>query len=1180
MNPFIEDQKKRLRNYITLPDVFLKQSDLEIISRTPNQNLLLNVTKSPASSTLKAKRNYLTGEITDFVEKVISHADANAKNSMSFKRAPNPEETIRGNPMNFPFWPGGFDEPLTDPDTICGNDVDFDEKPRLVTPPGFINGYTFENDTPLDNREENKVDLLEALEKWRDSIDEWMDSIEDNDNVENRKNEESVVFHTTQEDEHLLETVESSPVLPISQYSREKLFSSEWAEIIDTSKPVTNFKEKIYDMAKTFDFELDNFQKQAIIKLEEHEYVFVAAHTSAGKTAIAEYAIALSLKHGTKVIYTSPIKALSNQKYREFRENFKDVGLLTGDWQIEPKASCLIMTTEILRSMLFNGTETTRDIEYVIFDEIHYINDPDRGHVWEEVIMLLPENVNIIMLSATVSNFIELAEWVGMTKKRKVYVITTLKRPIALEHYLYLDSGGKKKENMHLIVDSDNRFRVETFRELKAEFEKKNSKNWSQWDNLINHLQKKNMLPVIVFTLSRNRCDFNALALRSKDLNTAKEKSAVHNYFQKYCMSKLKPEDRNLSQVNLIKTSLERGIGIHHSGILPILKEIVEMAFQEGWVKVLFATETFAMGVNMPAKSVVFDSFKKHDGQELRFLKPSEYTQMAGRAGRRRNEVGTVILVCKQQLPSEIELQRMILGKADSLSSKFRLRYAAILRCLCVDNIQVEDLMKHCFKEFKYKKQLVTITELLKAKEEELSKIKNLDNSLQPLESFFDCARRFLEIREKFMKKLLSSPNYLKEIKTGRVIIISFENHYNKLAIVLSLKITGSDNLKNTIKVLILDNQEIENQETTGNELWHKMISLTKEMQFFRPVGAGGHRILEIKFEHVTDITKSLIKVEPDLIIKNWEQRQIERFKDSPPGQSVLKAVTELNQLNESYISNPNSLQTMDLKKGFSLNIEEEDEYLWREFNTSKKNLREILPYTSIANFKSDFKTVFEKKNLEMEVDELKFRSSPKSLTLYDDYSYKLKVLKELGYVDKNEKVLLKGKIACEMGQNELFVMELIYSNSFEDLEPAEIAALLSGLVFQAKTNTEYKINEKLKEGKKRFEEINKRIEDAERNNGVNSGPENRLNFGLIEVVYEWARNKPFSEITELTDIQEGIIVRCIQQLNETIQDVKTAASRISHTTNSILKQKMEEALVAIKRDIVFAESLYTSNTK
>jgi antiviral helicase SKI2 len=234
--------------------------------------------------------------------------------------------------------------------------------------------------------------------------------------------------------------------------SSSKRGGREWAHMVDVKRDIVNFRELVPDMAKEWPFELDTFQKEAVYHLENGDSVFVAAHTSAGKTVVAEYAIALAAKHMTKAIYTSPIKALSNQKFRDFRQIFDEVGILTGDVQIAPEASCLIMTTEILRSMLYRGADLIRDVEFVIFDEVHYVNDLERGVVWEEVIIMLPEHVTLILLSATVPNTYEFASWVGRTKRKDIYVISTPKRPVPLEHYLWADKGTFK------IVDSEKKF--------------------------------------------------------------------------------------------------------------------------------------------------------------------------------------------------------------------------------------------------------------------------------------------------------------------------------------------------------------------------------------------------------------------------------------------------------------------------------------------------------------------------------------------------------------------------------------------------------------------------------------------------------------------------------------------------------------------------------------------------
>ena len=212
------------------------------------------------------------------------------------------------------------------------------------------------------------------------------------------------------------------------------------------------FRREAPEPAMTFPFELDAFQKEAAYRLERGESVFVAAHTSAGKTAVAEYAFALATKHCTRAIYTSPIKTISNQKFRDFGKDF-DVGLLTGDVSIKPEAPCLIMTTEILRSMLYRGADLIRDVEWVVFDEVHYVNDAERGVVWEEVIIMLPEHVGLVLLSATVPNVWEFADWVGRTKRKKVFVTGTTKRPVPLEHVLYF--GGDKDGDFHKVGERE-----------------------------------------------------------------------------------------------------------------------------------------------------------------------------------------------------------------------------------------------------------------------------------------------------------------------------------------------------------------------------------------------------------------------------------------------------------------------------------------------------------------------------------------------------------------------------------------------------------------------------------------------------------------------------------------------------------------------------------------------------
>ena len=501
----------------------------------------------------------------------------------------------------------------------------------------------------------------------------------------------------------------------------QQLQRKSWA--ITAPVDVSDWSTLVPNPAYHFPFELDNFQKQAVLHLERNECVFVAAHTSAGKTVVAEYAIALAAQHMTRCVYTSPIKALSNQKFRDFREKFEDVGIITGDIQLNPEASCLIMTTEILRSMLYRGADLVRDIEWVIFDEVHYVNDPERGVVWEEVIIMLPQHVKLVFLSATTPNTVEFSDWIGRTKRKPVYVISTLKRPVPLEHYLFTAAGGKGGK-MHKVMTAGKAFLLQGHAAAaKALATSKSAKSGrgrggrsggrgrsrgggrgraqkGQLRKLVGMLKEKDLLPTVFFVFSKKLCETCAHELSGLRLNSSGEQGKVRA-FAASALSRLQGSDRQLPQVLRTIESAERGIGVHHGGLLPILKEVVEIMFSRGLVKVLFATETFAMGVNMPARAVCFYSTRKHDGREFRDLLPGEYTQMAGRAGRRGiDAVGTVILALwGPDPPLSSDLHKMLKGKATKLESQFRLTYTMILNLLRVEDMSVEDMIKRSFSE-------------------------------------------------------------------------------------------------------------------------------------------------------------------------------------------------------------------------------------------------------------------------------------------------------------------------------------------------------------------------------------------------------------------------------------------------------------------------------------------------
>lgn len=760
---------------------------------------------------IRFTREGLEGKVTGYKEVTVPATSATAKNSTSMMRKPaNRADFVRGAAGFFPFTPGGLDgvqavadfedKALQESKQVEGlKSSNLDrvinlgaEGGLLSVPPGFSRGLDYSKaPKKVDNATAKQIEetLEEASEGLTDGLNH--DESQMNGVPVGADERELASDEDAEEDIDALLPVEYAALEPhgLLASSTTRRGGREWAHMVDVKRNITNFGELVPDMARTWPFELDTFQKEAVYHLENGDSVFVAAHTSAGKTVVAEYAIALAAKHMTKAVYTSPIKALSNQKFRDFRQEFDDVGILTGDVQINAEASCLIMTTEILRSMLYRGADLLRDVEFVIFDEVHYVNDLERGVVWEEVIIMLPEHVTLILLSATVPNTYEFASWVGRTKKKDIYVISTPKRPVPLEHYLWADKA------MYKIVDADKKFLDKGWKEANLAISGRDkpppaattdtssnqrgganargprgqgqrgsqqrggaqrggqqqrgrgqpqrgggniartgrgggrttaAQDRNVWVHLVQHLKKHSLLPACIFVFSKKRCEENADALSNQDFCTAAEKSATHMIIER-SMARLKPEDRVLPQIRRLRELLARGIAVHHGGLLPIVKEVVEILFAKTLVKVLFATETFAMGLNLPTRTVVFSGFRKHDGRAFRDLLPGEYTQMAGRAGRRGlDPVGSVIIVSSgtDAAPPAATLRQMILGDPTKLRSQFRLTYNMILNLLRVEALKIEEMIKRSFSENATQALLPEHEKQVKLSECDLAKLK------------------------------------------------------------------------------------------------------------------------------------------------------------------------------------------------------------------------------------------------------------------------------------------------------------------------------------------------------------------------------------------------------------------------------------------------------------------------
>ncbi len=479
------------------------------------------------------------------------------------------------------------------------------------------------------------------------------------------------------------------------------------------------------DPAIVYSFPLDNWQLHAVSAIHAGHNVLVTAKTGSGKTLVGEYQIAYSLKQGKRVFYTTPIKSLSNQKYHDLKHLFphNSVGILTGDIKFNPEADIVVMTTEILRNLLFKqatptaaigtaGQISLSNVGAVVFDEVHYINDADRGHVWEETLILLPPEIQLILLSATIDSPEEFAGWLGEAKQRPISLLKTTHRIVPLVHGIF-DPTQKELPLRPLKVGDEAPYDGAVYTQWLKErtARAKAADDWSAkvgaakatGDSLagskdkvkiqsfthtlnqcVHELQTRDLMPALFFVMSRKECERYASQLTGSLISSTDTASIRH--IMRFHLHPYEETLRHLPQYHQLTALLERGIGFHHSGVLPILKEIVELLFGRGLIKVLFCTETFAVGLNMPARTVVFLDMKKPAGDGADGFRPfraDEYIQMAGRAGRRGKDTRGIVMYLPARQPVEPdELRSVFCGGLKPLQSRLQFHYDFVLKAI------------------------------------------------------------------------------------------------------------------------------------------------------------------------------------------------------------------------------------------------------------------------------------------------------------------------------------------------------------------------------------------------------------------------------------------------------------------------------------------------------------------
>lgn len=917
--------------------------------------------------------------------------------------------------------------------------------------------------------------------------------------------------------------------------------------------------------AREYPFELDPFQSLAIASIEREESVLVSAHTSAGKTVVAEYAIAQCFKRNQRVIYTSPIKALSNQKFRDFMGEFGDVGLMTGDITINPTASCLVMTTEILRSMLYRGSEIMREVAWVVFDEIHYMRDKSRGVVWEETIILLPDKVRYVFLSATIPNAFQFAEWIAKIHRQACHVVYTDFRPTPLQNYCF-PAGG---DGILLVVDERGVFKEKNFNMAMALVEQNrgadpadpNAKQVGRGKNkkinkgggneatsdiykIIRMIMKKNFHPVIVFNFSKRECEMLALKISGMNFNNESEQQLVTKVFEN-AIDTLSEADRELSQITHLLPLLRKGIGVHHSGLLPILKEIVEILFQENLIKVLFATETFSIGLNMPARTVVFTQVRKFDGVSMRPLTSSEYIQMSGRAGRRGlDDRGIVIMMVDDKLEPETA-KAIVAGKQDRLNSAFYLGYNMILNLQRIETVSPEYMLERCFYQFQNAASVPALEkELVALQHERDSTIIPDENTVKEYYKL----RQLIEEYRKDMVVVMQHPNYcLPFLQPGRLVhiktpgsgedfgwgaVLGFSQRrapkrgeaevppQESYCVDVALFISESKSAQSIApgfpmgevapgavpwtdnNISALDKDSSSENDTSGND---KKFKASKTSKAAKKEDREKSDMADARVEIVPCLLSTVVAMSklrifmPDNVVKAAGKertgkviREVQRrFPDGIP---ILDPIENMKITDDSFKKLIRKIELLEAKllanplHGSPILPE-----LWEKYhhNTElgekiKEKKRAIAQAHSIA-----------------QLDELKSRKT---------------VLRRLGFINEDDVVQLKARVACQISStegHELLLSELLFNRFFNDLSPEVVASVMTCFLFDEKVEAP-DLKEDLAKPLREIKAQAKIIAKVSQESKLDVNEEEyvaSLKWQLMETVLAWAKGASFADI-------------------------------------------------------------------
>jgi ATP-dependent RNA helicase HelY len=845
-----------------------------------------------------------------------------------------------------------------------------------------------------------------------------------------------------------------------------------------------------------YPFPLDDFQIQSIEALAGGESVLVAAPTASGKTVVAEYAIEKALEGGRKAFYTTPLKALSNQKFGDFVANYgaPRVGLLTGDNSINGEAPVVVMTTEVLRNMLYERSDTLEGLDFVIMDEVHYLQDPYRGAVWEEILIHLPLSVSMVCLSATVSNAEEFGEWLR-TLRGTTRVVIEEKRPVPLEH-LYM--VGRELHPMH--VEQRGHLLANPYvvslgqRELRTREYTRRGDGRRQYqrigrpreghkrvytprrEEVVEVLSREGMLPAIYFIFSRAGCQQAVVWVAESGvrLTTSEEEVRIREFAD---MRTAWMEEDDLAALGYyeFREALAAGVSAHHAGMVPVFKEAVEELFAAGLVKVVFATETLSLGINMPAKTCVIESMWKFSGERHELLTPGEYTQLTGRAGRRGiDEHGYAVVLHQRDVDFE-RVAGLATTRTYELTSSFRPSYNMAVNL--VRNYSPEEahhLLNSSFGQFQADRGVVALERQLnkgrKGQEGYLAKTACDHGDFQEYwrlrEEADDLRRRATRRNERSRRE--SVKEAVSALRPGDVVFVPRASRRG-LAVVLSSR-DGKPTL------------------------------LTQDRKFFR---ASPH--------HFEDPPQPLAKVN---LPRSGSARSARYRRD-------LAA----------------RLATLDVKPPKPKRRGIDQKALQRAEEVDRKAKEH--PCHRCPDRGEHERWASKASKLERELKGLERRIRSRTETLGRQFDRVLRVLEQLGYV-KGFRLTDRGeRLARIYGDGDVVVAEMLANGLLDGLSPSETAALVSTLVYESRERTprtgELPTGD-LAARYRRLEDLWRHVRKAEEAHQVELTRE--LETGFAATAFHWAEGKSLEDVLLDTQMAPGDFVRTCKQLLDLLRQI------------------------------------------